>query len=180
MDWWSKYELVPPDWSGVAGLLAVLAALWVGARQIAISRELKELQNKIAADDLQIRQQNLRIELLDRRSKCVASMREIVSSWSASIRLPPEDIQKFRGLLWDAELLYPPEIVAKIEQAVEGTFWSEHWAKRSQSYFEAGEVDRAKEKREQSFEEEDRATAVMPNLVKLLIEYTRVSGWQTP
>jgi hypothetical protein len=175
-------EWLPISWEAIAtfatGGLAVIGATVVGWRQGTISKTTRDLQKQIADDDLKIRQQSLRIELLDQRSKCVSAMREIVGNWNRDMSLSDDNSQKFQTLLWDAQLLFPPEVVAKIKQAVEGTFWSDVWAKRSQYYHKIGDAERGKAKLEQSYHEEDKAMAVMPDLVDMLVEHTRVGGWQ--
>jgi hypothetical protein len=178
--WWWEYPIVPPDWSGIAGLLAVAAAVFVGLKQIEISRSMITLQKKIAEDDQKLRQQSLRIDLLDKRSKCVAAMREVVGNWHQDAKMNPDGFEKFQTLLWDAQLLFPPEVIAKIQQAVDGTYWSNLGAKRAQQYFDRGHNALGKAKLEQSFVHEDKALAVMPELVDILVEHTRINGWQEP
>lgn len=62
------------------GVMAVGAALWVGWRQTGIQRRLVLLDEN-----------NLKVQLFDRREKCIAEMREIHAAWLSSATLNRED-----------------------------------------------------------------------------------------
>jgi hypothetical protein len=158
----------------VTGIAAVGGAIYIGKRQTKIAERQTEILNRQTL----LSEQELRIQLLEKRAACVAAMRELVGEWNRRSRLSKEDINKFRRLSWDAQLLYPPEIAKKIDQAFSGTFWSKHYGEQANNLAKAGQSDRAMKHLEMSFEEEDKAMEVMPDLINDLVEHTRVAGWQ--
>jgi hypothetical protein len=179
-DWWWTYPLAPPDWRAVSGFAAVGAALFVGLKQIQISKDLKELQQRIAEDDFRLREQSLRVDLLERRTKCVVAIRQIVSVWSQNAELSDDEFRRFNDLLGEAKLIFPPDVVEKIDQALRSLFWAKMLRKRSLDYHNQGKAEKAAAKLEQSFANEDQADNVMPELVAMLERHTRVNGWTEP
>jgi hypothetical protein len=156
------------------GIAAVGGAIYVGKRQTKIAERQTDILNRQTI----LAEQELRIQLLEKCSDCVTAMRELVGKWNIT-RLDGDDLDKFRKLSWQAELLYPPEIAEKVKTAFSGTFWSKHWGERANYLAELGESDRATKHLEMSFEEEDKAIKIMPDLINDLVEHTRVAGWQT-
>lgn len=158
-----------------AGIAAVGGAIYIGKRQTKIAERQTEILNR----QTHLAEQELRIQLLEKRSACVAAMRELTGAWNMNARFSDDEHDKFRQLLWDAQLLYPSEVGEKIKQAVEETFWSQVLYNRAQRYHDMGKADHADKKLAESFAEEDKAMEVIPDLINDLIEHTRVAGWQT-
>ena len=156
------------------GIAAVGGAIYIGKRQTKIAERQTEILNRQTL----LAEQELRIQLLEKRSACVAAMREITGAWNVNARFSNDEHEKFRQLLWDAQILYPSAVADKIKQAAEGTFWSQVLYNRAQHYHEMGKTDRADQKLAESFAEVDKAMEVMPDLINDLIEHTRVAGWQ--
>ena len=158
------------DWQAWAtlatGILAVGAAMWVGRRQL----EIQKQQTKLA-------ETNLRIQLLEQRSKCISQMREVVSEWSREARLSPESMTKFQFAFQEAELLFSKATAAEMETAMNGLFWTEHWQRRSRQYHELGKETKASETLEKSFLEDDKVFEIMPVLLNKLKDESRVSDW---
>jgi hypothetical protein len=156
------------------GIAAVGGAIYIGKRQTKIAERQTDILNRQTI----LAEQELQIQLLEKRSDCVRAMRELVGKWNTT-RLDDNDFDKFRKLSWEAELLYPPEIAEKVKTAFSGTFWSKRLGDQANYHAETGQSDRAMKHLEMSFEEEDKAIAVMPDLINDLVEHTRVAGWQT-
>ncbi len=143
--YWSEFswEAFSALFTGVA---AVGGAIYIGIRQTKIA----ERQTEILSRQTMLAEQELRIQLLEERSACVADMRELVGKWNIT-RLDDGDLDKFRQLSWKAELLYPPEIAEKIKTAFSGTFWSKRLGEKANYHAEAGQSDRASNHLEMSF-----------------------------
>jgi hypothetical protein len=85
---------------------------------------------------------------------------------------------KFHKLLEQAELLFPYHVSEKLDEAVRATFWSEQHRRRSVNLHQDGDPERAKEKLEEHFLEEDRVMKLMPELLRDLVEHSRVDAWE--
>jgi hypothetical protein len=148
------------------GAAAVGAAWWVGRNQMDIQRrQIKLIEN------------DLKIQLLEKRKACVESMREIHFAWNGQVELSDDQWRKFYLLLQDVELLFPPNIAQKFDLAVDATFWAKRHSARAFQYRKSGDDQRADERLEQSYAKEDQVMAIMPQLLNDLITQTRVDAW---
>ena len=151
----------------VTGALAVAAAWWVGRNQIKIQhRQIKLIEN------------DLKIQLLETRTDCVNDMREIYHAWMQNAKLTLEEMYKFHKLLERAQLLFPPQISKKLDQAVTATFWAERHMHRAFDIDISRDQAKAHEKLEMSWVEEDKVMKLMPELLNELVEHTRVDAWE--
>jgi hypothetical protein len=159
------------DWQAIAtfvtGFLAVGAAVYVARKQT----DIQQRQTRLAENDL-------KVQLLEKRSACVKSMREIHYAWLREMHLSDDDWKKFYSLSQEVVLLYPKNVAQKLDDAMSGIFWAKQHDTRSQIYHEWGEPDLANVRLEQSFAEEDKVMKIMPDLLEELIEYTRVDAWE--
>jgi hypothetical protein len=165
MIYWSQF-----NWQSfatlVAGLAAACGAVWIGLRQTRILD-----QQRLLAET------NLRIQLLEKRSVCIEQMRDVVAEWYRDARLSPESMTKFQRAYQQAELLFSKATLAEMETALSGLFWTEHWQRRSRYYYERGKDLEATDKLEKSFEEDDKVFKIMPKLLEILTDESRVSDW---
>jgi hypothetical protein len=151
----------------MTGILAVGAASWVGWNQL----QLQKRQTRLIENDL-------KIQLLEKRSACVKSMREIHYAWGREMHLSDDDWTKFYSLSQDAILLYPKKVTQKLDKAVDGIFWAKQHYRRSQILNDRGEQNLATEKLEKSSAEEDKVMKIMPEILDELIANTRVDAWE--
>jgi hypothetical protein len=149
------------------GVVAVAAAWWVGYNQV----KLQKRHTTLIENDL-------KIQLLEKRSACVNSMRDILYAWQRNSRLSEEEWRTFYRLSQDAVLLYPKQMNNKLDQAVDGVFRAKHYYSRSQIYRENGDQSLVKENLQKSFDEEDKLMKIMPELLTEMIEYSRVDFWK--
>jgi hypothetical protein len=159
------------DWQALAtfltGILAVVAAVHVGRKQT----KIQERQTRLIENDL-------KISLLETRTKCVSDMREIYWAWMRYAKLSQEEMHKFYKLMEQAQLMFPLAVSKKLDDLVDATFWSEQHYQRSQIYNDRGEQDLANDRLEKSFAEEDKVMKLMPELLKELVDHTRVDAWE--
>lgn len=151
----------------VVGLAAVVAAWWVGQNQIKIQRrQLRLIEN------------DLKIQLLEKRISCVNDMRELHFAYQQHAKLNPEEMFRFHKLLEQAQLLYPANVSNKMRAAVDAAFWAQRHLRRSFDIRQAGDSAKADEKLELAFAEEDKAWHLLPELLDDLIDHTRVDAWE--
>ena len=151
----------------VAGLAAVGAAWWVGRNQLEIQRR----QTKLVENDL-------KIQLLGKRSTCVKEMRELFHTWNASNKLEHEQWRNFYNLMNEVELLFPKAVYEDISQAVDGTLWSRRHYERALQYYDKGKAEEAQEQQEKSWGAQDAVDEVMPRLLDAMISHTRIDAWE--
>ena len=164
-------DVCAADWQAIAtfvtGGLAVGAAVYVGRKQTEIQRR----QTILIENDL-------KIQLLDKRSACVSSMRKIFYAWEQKIRLSEDEWKVFYALSQDVILLYPKELTQKLDDAMSGIFWANQKYEQARLEHNRGNPEKAKERREAAFAEEDKVMKIMPDLLPELIDYTRVDAWE--
>jgi hypothetical protein len=151
----------------LTGVLAVGAASWVGWNQL----QLQKRQTRLIENDL-------KIQLLEKRTICVNDMRDIHYAWMRNAKLSNEEMFKFHKLMEQAKLLFPARVTQKLDEAVSATFWSEQLRRRAYDLSHTGDKASADSKLEQSFAEEDKVFRLMPELLGDLVEHTRVDVWE--
>ena len=115
--------------------------------------------------------------MLERRSKCIAEMREIHAEWFRDSRLSEETWSRFREVFWEAELIFSKSLSKEIDETLGALFWMERWYQRAQHYEKLGNNELAAKKVRQSFEEDDKVMRLMPTLLDKLKDQTRVADW---
>ena len=151
------------DWQAIAtavtGVLAVGAAFFVGRKQI------KLIEN------------DLKIQLLEKRSTCVNSMRKIHFA-SKRGKLSHDEWRDFYNLSLEAKLLYPEKITKLLDEAVSVTFDVTDYRRKSEQSRIDGNTKSAERRSQIADEAENKAMKIMPKLLDELIEYTRVDAWE--
>ncbi len=149
------------------GIAAVLAACYVALRQSDIQlRQTKLIENE------------LKIQLLEARTKCVSDMREIYWAWMRNAELSQEEMHKFYRLMEQAQLLFPLAVSQKLDDAVSATFWSKQHKSRAYDLNSSGEKIQADEKLDLSYSEQDKVLKLMPEVLIELVNHTRVDAWE--
>jgi hypothetical protein len=92
---WPFESLQPLTWEAFAtlitGLLAVGAALIIGLRQVALLATQHAVQKTQADQNLKLRELEIKIAVLDRRSACIENIRPIWTRWIQDGSLSYED-----------------------------------------------------------------------------------------
>ena len=159
--------------STITSVVAIGAALFVGTKQIAISKALAKLQEDSSTSDLLLKRQALQLDLLERRSNCISRFRSLWGSWSAQGHLTLEEINELRRVLWDAELLFPGEIADDLETVFHSSASRAHFEARHQQALERGS-QKADEYLSRVFAEEDKANDKMPSLLTRMVSATKI------
>ena len=105
-------------------------------------------------------------------------MRKIFYAWEQKIRLSEDEWKVFYALSQDVILLYPKELTQKLDDAMSGIFWANQKYEQARLEHNRGNPEKAKERREAAFAEEDKVMKIMPDLLPELIDYTRVDAWE--
>jgi hypothetical protein len=165
----------------LTGVSAVIAALIIGYRQIGLVARQVDLQaqqarlgEEAAARDHALKQQTLRLQLLDRRASLVEEIRRIWVQWMQDATLNDEDWVALRSVLHQAQLLYPKAIVDDIDAALRNLMLQKTHQDRASQYHSSGRADKAKEHLEKSFSADDKVVEVMESLLERVIAASRV------
>ena len=149
-----------------AGLMAVFAAWNIGRRQ-----------NGILARQTIVAENDLKIQLFERRSACLNELRRLYYLHSTNGKLEIEDIRTFQELMFAAQVLFPIEIVSRFEETFSETHGAFQKHDRSQLYFKRGENERGEKFREEAWEHDDRVFKLLPELLEGLKAETRPDVW---
>lgn len=175
---WQEISWSSFSWDAFAtlatGLAAVFAAWRVGSRQIAILAEQQKFIKEQSDQARDIKLQELRISLIDRRSECILIMRELTEVFYRDGRLDREQWPHLTRVLNSSKIIFPNEISDDIVNILSASFKSQQFFNRSRHYLEKGNQEKADEFLEKAFSEEDMLMQLMPKIVDRLEEYTRI------
>lgn len=163
---WELWKFTPPTWEAVAGFLAVFAAWRVGRRQLDIQKQ----QEVIAINQL-------KMQLLEKRSHCITELKEIEAINNVEGRLADDHWLRLCSVLQSAILIFPKKFSNRVDAAVEAVWLMNFSQKRAEHYGGLSKEDLAKDMQEKVFLYEDRARKALDGLVKELEEATRIDFW---
>jgi hypothetical protein len=162
--------LVQIDWQAIAtlvtGFLAVGSAVFVGKRQLAILNRQATLSEN-----------DLKIQLLERRSACLEAIRAIWRSWTATTTLEDEQWGRLFDLLYEVQLLYPPTVFAQLDQAVTSMLRARRYNGQSQLHYRRNQNHQGDERLEAASTEEQSVMDALPRLLDELVNHTRIDAW---
>ena len=178
------------DWNGFSweafatlatGVTAVVAATVIGLRQTDISAKqtkILDLQNKLAKEsadrDYHILRQRFRLDLLDRRLELVQEFKRLWVQWSMQGNLDESQWRDLHKVFESAQLLYPDDISADLNIALDNLMKERISEKRNVDYGRRGDGARAKKYLEDSFKYNDDAREVMSNMLDRIVQETKV------
>ena len=91
------------DWQAIATFAAVAAALWVGIRQTSLQAQ----QAKILEGQNKLKENEIKVSLLDRRLKVIEQLRELEPKLIPGIPSSYEPIMAFHEPILRARLIFP-------------------------------------------------------------------------
>lgn len=165
--------------TGATGLLAVLAATWVGIRQLRISdrqssiQEAQRSESVAAAErDYSLRKQEFRLALFDKRFQLTEDFRAVWTDWSQNSRMSEESLESLRVILQRARMLFSESLCQNLENALISAQDERRFYLRSMAddYDESYRTNW----REKSFLEDDKVKAAMEFSLDLMIRETRI------
>ena len=171
LPWQQTIDWCGFSWEAFAGLLAVAGAIYVGLRQIGISRDQARQLAKSAECDFALREQ---IEFFGLRSAFVEDFRAIWGSWSQHGELNDEELSALKALFHRAQLLYPEELADSFGEVWFQMSEKRRFAGRSQSYFEQRNDELGERDLQQSHRAEDAATELIQPLFQRIKDASRI------
>ena len=159
------------------GITAVGGAIYIGKRQTKIAERQTELLAQQAASDLKLRQQTLRMELLERRADCIQKMRRITDAWFADFTIDAAGRLELSELLEDAKLLYPDALVMEISDALSFASLEAFQSKTAEKYIDRGDQKLSQIWLEKSSKSDDKLEKVMRSLLGKMVAHTRIFDW---
>lgn len=163
---WEVWKLAPPTWEALAGFLAVLAAWQVGRRQL----EIQKQQEVIAINQL-------KMQLLEKRSHCIAELKEIEAIQNVDGRIQDEHWLRLRSVLQTAILIFPKKSSKRLDTAVDAVWLMNFSTQRAEYYGSLGKEAPSRDMQEKAWQQQDRAREALDGLVQELEEITRIDFW---
>ena len=152
------------------GVAAVGGAIYIGKRQTKIAERQTELLAQQAASDLKLRQQTLRMELLERRADVLSKFRPLKFSWDRDTKLSHDEWKQLYYVSLEAQLLYPKSFTNELDEAMSEILRQNRNLDRLSEH----ESDYARQELRKT---EDRLTAIIPSLLEKMIAHTRIFDW---
>lgn len=178
---WGQINWSSFSWEAFAtlttGLAAVFAAWRVGHRQLALLAEQQKFTVEQARQARDLKFQELRITLLDRRIECIKRMREIESDFLREAKVKSERLPDLTFLIHNCILIFPGSITQDLDKILTASILSRSHFERSRHYNSIQNEPKASEFLEKGFSEEDTVMALMPKMTERLIEFTRINDW---
>jgi hypothetical protein len=175
---WLQIDWSSFSWQAFAtlatGLAAVFAAWRVGNRQISLLAEQQKYIKEQGDQARDIKLQELRIALVDRRSECIRIMIELNQVFIRDAGLGREQWPELTRVLNSSRLIFPMEISDDIKQILDASVKYQHYSERSIYYHRKKYLTKAGELSEKAQDEENKIFELMPTMVDRLEEYTRI------
>ena len=160
----------------VTGTLAVGGAVMVGLRQAKIAARQSEILAEQSAQQFRLGLQNTQISLLQRRSDCINRARELVGEWFTHGRIKPEQWTPMRELLWEAQLLFPEDIVTDIDSILLNVMKANRHSIRAESYHESNNEEKAQGQLEKAFDCEDAIHEAIEKIVPRMVKVAKIDA----
>jgi hypothetical protein len=156
------------------GLAAVASATYVAVRQGRILSKQNELIAQQARDDLRLRKQSLKLELLRERIACLDRVRNVTAFWWQQARLDETHRNELRTAIREAEVLYSGDVTEAIQNALKASIVYDLHERRARSDAESGQEEKAMQHWNKAFKEEDDLMVIMQDLLPKMTQQTRV------
>ncbi len=170
--------LVHFDWQAAAtfatGILAVGAAMYVGARQTRISKHQVNIYDLYTRNELILRDLEIRCKLLDRRIECIDKIREIMHE------IMIHGVENFRRLpdLFDAirkaEFLFHTNAIENLRKTARDVEQAERERWLSKACEDRNDENGRVKHQTLEFEATDRIWDALPTLINDLIAAARI------
>jgi len=178
-----EFDWLPLTWDAVAifltGLFAVGGAVFVGRKQVAITRSQNLIQQQLADDDRRLRQQTIKLALLERRSDCLDRLQELLSVYQAKAELESGDQRELYHLLRQSQLIFPKSVVDGMEDVLDDSGRQRVAYKQQQSLRIRGKETEADKVLNRAIDLEHKIFDRLPALVEAMISSSRITeDWE--
>lgn len=169
------------DWDAIAtfGAAVVIAvgAYFIGRKQTEIALQQTKIIESQNSDDRKLRQNELRLKLLDRRSDCIQEIKKASGIFSANVRLSDEEKKSLYDAIQKSELIFPPDVIEGLRDAL----WKTH---RIPVAFKIQTNERRNGNDKKADEYLDKALALetevfeaLPKIADTMVEHARITDW---
>ena len=175
------FEWLPLTWNDVAtfltGFAAVGGAVFVGRKQLQITKLQTAIQKDQAIDDRKLRQQSIKLELLDRRQECISRLRKLDNQYKANASFTAEEFQILLEIIEQAILIFPADVTLDIGEII----FKEN-RKQSRLGYQArlrerGQEDEADRKLDEAFALESEVFDAIPKTLDRMVVVGRITDW---
>ncbi|MBA4779477.1 MAG: hypothetical protein MK060_08775 [Blastomonas sp.] len=163
--------------TATAGLMAVVGAVFVGLRQVALTRRQIEIMHQQASDDRRLRQQNLKLSLLDRREPLLFKLQDISREYFQTGKISSEKKKELYDVLRKSQLLYPKDISDQILDVIYFHERKQTALNRQATYAGSGRLDEAMAAYDQSDEFDAKVFELLPKIIEKMREVSSMNDW---
>lgn len=176
-----EFEWLPLTWDAVATLLtgfaAVGGAVFVGRKQVEITKLQTRIQQGQADDDRKLRQNELKLKLLDRRQECIRKIRHANIAFNTMVRLDDKQRNELYGAIRESELIFPPNMIDKLENTLTKIYKIPIAERIQSSRRQQGKETEADIKLEEVMAMEKEVFEALPDVLTSMIKLTRIEDW---
>jgi hypothetical protein len=175
---WPFQSIRPISWEAfatlVTGAIAVLAAWRVGLRQVDLIANQTAIQREQGERDLQLREEELKIALLERRWEVIEKIRPLVTTWWQDGRLSHEDTRRLLSLSQAAELLFSNEIANDLFHFASGMNQVLHAYRCAEEANRTDDDAKRQKWLELAFSREDEIRPMFETILQRMTEQSRI------
>jgi len=140
----------------LTGIAAVSGAVYIGHRQ------------------MKIKEQELRLSLLEERRNLIKKFRTLASAWLQKAKLTDEEVEELKRLLFDIRLYFDNETYDKAYMFFDDSLFQNMEDRHAKMYRESGEIDKAHKSIKSSSEHVEAILKSVFETLKILEQKTRV------
>lgn len=172
------FQWLPLTWDALATLLTGLAAVggatFVGHRQVSISERQLLIQQSQAEHDRQIRSNQLKLELLDRRSSCLLQVRSVNQALLQNGEIRSDDWKTLYEAIQESELIFPVGQVDGLREVSSASIRARFSRRAQNDAFKRGDEDQAEKWHARASTNEDLIFEKLPSLVESMVKHSRL------
>ena len=166
------------DWGAIAtlaaGVLALIAAFLVAQKQAEILKGQQKTLDKQIEIDAQLREQDIKLRLMERRSAVIQGLRDVQSEFLTAMELNEENDVRLWKLTQEAELIFPRDACKLLAEIIDLHFRAGVKRRRSHREQGAGNASASDSSFDDAMELEQVLFAKFPEALNSLIEHSAV------
>jgi len=160
------------------GIAAVAGATIVGWRQMRLLHRQIEITHLATDNDRKIRQNELRLKLLERREGVIQIVRDSSAAFQATVDLAGEERKALWGAIQKSEFLFPPSLTDGLSHALISVHRLSAANKVQMNSRRNGDVEKANKWLEKVQEHEEEIFKSLPKLLESMVKIARIEDWE--
>lgn len=173
-----NWQLAPLSWEAFAtfmvGFAAYKAAVKIGMRQTDLQRQQTEILRNQIATDLDIRTQQLKLALIDKRSEVVLKVRGVLNVYSLNSRFEHGDVKIIIEAMNEASLIFPNTVEERLQSVLRSSMLSASKTRLSDNLFKRGKEKEGERVAAEAFDLEVKIHDELPSILNDLVAHTAV------